>query len=256
MSVSWKKLAFVLLFGACMALISGPFVATASSPAFTLPTSAPSNEAEPLSKASTKKPVLAAASEQTHKPVQTPPRACIKAQIPRPAPVDLRGTGFVQRHEPAQYYPIYGHTLNQVRNQLRLCGPNGYVGYTSSRMNWTYEFTNNGAGICQIAKVSVGIRSIVQYPSWQDKQTAATAEQQQWQRMMHSLEVHERGHVQKSDAVAREFYAALTRVPSMACNKIADHVYTVVDTYNHKLRHVHIDYDHATNHGQTQGAFL
>lgn len=242
-----------LLFGICLALVANPFIATATSPIATARNDAVlvANESTgSATKETIDRPVLAKAAATTHKI-----NNCTKAQMIQPIPVKLRGSGLVEDHEAPQYYEVYGRSAAEVRRQIVRCAPGEYFAYTSSRLSWKYNFIAAQQG-CTITNVSVGIRTVVHYPRWSGVQDASATDQLAWQRMADSLILHESGHVQRSSVVAEEMYSALKRMPAISCDTIAAKTQAMVSSYNNKLKQTHIEYDHQTNHGETQGAVL
>lgn len=171
-------------------------------------------------------------------------------------PLPLNAPGLIESHEAPAHYDIYGRTIAEAKDQLHRCAPGTYFAYTSSRLNWKYEFALTSSGSCVITDVRVGIRTKIQYPRWMGAHQATLANQQTWQRMMNNLAAHEAGHVQRSSAVANQMYAALKNMPVTSCDVIAAKAQTIVASYNNKLKQTHTEYDHQTNHGQTQNAVL
>lgn len=253
----WQMIVMSLMLGVFLALA---FAAKVSSPASSLADPTPKSVSTikmPEQKQKTENQATKNSQTVTATDTNIPlPKACTKTQVSRPAGVELAGPGFVQSHETPKYYNVYGYSLDQVRSQLQSCAPNGYFAYTSYTMSWTYDFKQNSAGRCVVANVGVGIRTIVQYPSWQDADQSSGDVRLRWNRMMDSLVVHESGHVQRSTTTAKGLYDSLKTIPPMPCHTIAEKTKSVIAQYRQKLQQAHVHYDQETNHGQTQGAVL
>lgn len=255
-----RVMSLSLMLGTGLVLAAGPFTAKATSPVWPLVDTKdivaqeqkttrqmPVSEPQPQL---TQRPTTA---RTANKPLS---QSCTKAQPVQLPGLKLKSTGFVQQREPAEYYYVYGWSLDQVRAQLRTCAPDTYFAYTSSRLSWTYDFAFDDTGRCVIANVGVGVRTKIHYPAWKDVDQAPTRDQQSWRRMANSLVVHEAGHVQRSEAVGKRFYTALRSMPPTSCDTIAGKAQAIVAKHRQMMEHTHSDYDHQTNHGETQGAVL
>lgn len=201
---------------------------------------------------------VAGSAAQTFKPVDhnAPVKPCQKAQLIHAQSIPLNKAGLTRRNDAPRYYTVYGNSIEQIRAQLKACSPNGYFAATNYRMNWSYSTVSTASGKCRVADARVGIHTIVQYPNWQNSGSANASTISAWQRMMRSLVSHEEGHVSRSVQVARELQEALAAQTSVPCSHIDSVAQKLTQSYVQKLHSANSSYDHATNHGVTQGAVL
>lgn len=192
------------------------------------------------------------ASSAPSEPVQQ----CQKAGLVRPGAANLVSSGMNETTQPPVYYRVYGTTVDQIKSQLKSCAPGQHFALTSYYMNWFYDVKLNSSGNCMINQVKVGINTVSQYPSWQNNGKASKATENAWNRLMANLTTHEQGHAAKSIAVARELNASLLGIPAQSCDQIKNSIKLITDNYVQKLARVNSDYDHATDHGRTEGAVL
>ena len=123
-------------------------------------------------------------------------------------------------------------------------------------MSWVYKSQLLGENNCHIKDVRVGMHIIVQYPVWNKDQYTGAAIAGRWNSMIKNLIVHEQGHITRNVQIANELVAALNAMPSVPCEQFIQRAEAIIAQYVRALEASNSSYDHATNHGQTQGAIF
>ena len=93
----------------------------------------------------------------------------------------------------------------------------------------------------------ITVAETLELPTWTDKGTATTAEQQEWNRFSGALAAHENGHVAKDVAGFAGAHTAAKAARTVAKANAA------VDAIETKVTQANADYDTATDHGRNAG---
>jgi predicted secreted Zn-dependent protease len=152
-------------------------------------------------------------------------------------------------------YPVHGATADELRAQLRQCGPTSegttYDGLTKWYISWRFGFDSSNG--CRIAWSKVHVLVDVYLPKW-DEAPGSTLEPE-WNRYVTALRDHEMGHVQHGLDGANQAASAISNVaPAPTCGDLEASAnqagHAVLDTFRHEDQ----AYDDETDHGATQGA--
>ncbi len=130
--------------------------------------------------------------------------------------------------ETVQYYPVSGATLDELREELRRGGPNGFWGFTSWRIKWTVD--------CE-----VDLQIYITMPQLDLSSALPDHDRRRWRMMIEALYRHEQLHAEHGRQAASEIVETRCTVPHEVIRKWAD-------------RDRILDRD--TKHGRTQGVTL
>jgi predicted secreted Zn-dependent protease len=147
-------------------------------------------------------------------------------------------------------------TLQQALNATSPIRENGrvYYGHTQWWVSWTFHWHQQPSGRCAITNVSVEVKTRMQLP---ELLAAPAADRARFERFLPRLRLHEEGHRDHGLAAAAEVDRRLATLPEMAsCAQLEATAnaagQSVIDGYAARDR----QYDAATEHGKTQGAWL
>lgn len=187
---------------------------------------------------------------------RTEPNTCVRSIPAKPSRLVLSRDGLTQVVDAPRYYPIYGYTVDQIRDQLSACAPTDFPATTSYDLGWSYSTHGLGDGRCALTHIRVGMHVAVQYPEWLDYDSAGPAIRARWQQFATSLRRHEQHHVSENLQAARSLLSALRAVPAGTCRDVTATAAAITRSYRSQLDATHRALDADTNHGQTQGAWL
>lgn len=150
------------------------------------------------------------------------------------------------------YYDIRGTTLEALRREVAKKGPEGWWGMASTRMTYRITTRQTAAG-CAIDTVRASADSRVRLPRWVNRAEAPAAVQDQWDSMIRTLDLHERGHVQISLDGARELERSILDMSEEAsCELINAEAKKRHDAVAIRVRERQVTYDRETEHGRKQ----
>lgn len=169
--------------------------------------------------------------------------------------------GLHQVIEPTHWYRIYGYTPAEVEQQTAHCAPAsggdaGFAGETDYRLNWYYNYADNGSGACTLSNLKVGLHVQVALPLWQASSHDATGLASAWQRFISGLNTHEQGHVSLDQHYAATLLQDLQALPPSNCATIEQTVNATANRDVAALNSANDAYDARTNHGASQGAIM
>jgi hypothetical protein len=118
------------------------------------------------------------------------------------------------------------------------------------RDNSSYESPGDANG--RLTSVTVTANPTIELPSWSGYGQAATAEQQEWDRMLAALTQHEQEHHNVYLRVARNFRTMLRRMRGLD----QDRMQTEFQDFLGRVRDEQRAYDGRTRNGQNQGVQL
>jgi predicted secreted Zn-dependent protease len=186
-------------------------------------------------------------------PVQAAPSPVLEAlpvssaaPLPLPSPIgtiQIPGANMV-------YYTIYGSTETELRKQLDAKQPVGFDGYrgdstTSWDINWTWP--GHGKFICDLAGATVTLKVTVIFPRWNPPLNASPELVTKWTKYVEVLAFHEGHHVDSVNARYKTVETAIKGATCLTADAAARKALDPIYKYD-------IDYDAATNHGETEGA--
>jgi predicted secreted Zn-dependent protease len=150
------------------------------------------------------------------------------------------------------YYDIRGTTLPDLRREIQGKGPEGWWGMAHTRM--TYRLTTRPVEEgCAVDTVRATADAKVHLPRWANRHEGSRAAQDEWDSVIRTLDLHERGHVQLSLDGAKELERSLLAIPRAAsCDLInaeAKRRYEAVMSIVHRKQST---YDAETDHGRKQ----
>jgi predicted secreted Zn-dependent protease len=148
------------------------------------------------------------------------------------------------------YYAISGSSAWELRAQLDALGPVGYDGYQGdAATNWFihWSWPGYGSNTCDLSKAVVTYDIEVVFPRWVPPEDAPSDLVDRWSIYTTALAEHEKGHI---DNVVQNYQSVLDAIMSATCETAEAAAAAALGP----LRQFDIDYDAATNHGETQGA--
>ena len=99
------------------------------------------------------------------------------------------------RTSQTQLYDIAGSTAEELKDAMAQNGPHGYWAYTTWYVRWS-------------ASCEISVQINYTMPRWLDRDAAAPALRDAWDRMMKNLWRHERGHAEHGFKAASEIEAS------------------------------------------------
>jgi predicted secreted Zn-dependent protease len=157
------------------------------------------------------------------------------------------------------YYSINGSTATQLRQQMNQLGPidsnenRHYDATTKWYVRWSYRYSNTN-NRCKINSINVSTEVTYTLPKWNPPQTSS-ALNQQWNRYIKALQVHESGHKDHGIAAGNEVFTTLKNLPSASsCPTLEATANNTARSIIKKYNQLDINYDAVTQHGLTQGA--
>lgn len=200
------------------------------------------------------------------KPTQVIPvlPACTPDSYAGTAALDLSSSpaGLSQVVEATHYYQIYGYNAAQARQQITQCAPrlssgnDDFTGYTSYRLNWLYNYGDNGSGQCTLSNIKIGMHIGEVLPALQLSQYADSGFAAKWQAFVPALDTHEHGHIALDEQYASKILSDLQSFPASDCGTISQAATNLISSDIAVLDQANSTYDAQTNHGATQGALL
>jgi predicted secreted Zn-dependent protease len=158
------------------------------------------------------------------------------------------------------WYPITGHTLSDLRAQMRALGPRDgqttRAGYTRGYTYWHFTYTNDAAS-CLMRTVSVTVYDTVTLPLWTPPPRADPAVVAEWSRFVTMLGRHEEGHREISVDGARQIAQQLSALPPHAwCWDLEADANAQGHAILASAQQRQVQYDDETSHGLRRGTHL
>jgi len=133
------------------------------------------------------------------------------------------------RTSQTQLYDIAGSTAEELKDAMAQNGPHGYWAYTTWYVRWS-------------ASCEISVQINYTMPRWLDRDAAAPALREEWDRMMKNLWRHERGH-------AEHGFKAASEIEASHC---AGDPHRITDKWAEEDK----VFDEKTDHGARQGVRL
>jgi predicted secreted Zn-dependent protease len=157
-------------------------------------------------------------------------------------------------------YPVE-HTLgNSLLQNLNKASPirhEGHIfhGYTTWNVSWNYRWYEEANGRCAITSNTTTLHAEITLPELHP--TAPPEQQIEFKTYVTALEFHELGHVQYGRAAAQEIDRRIKDFPAQSsCRLLEQGIQKMAEQALEAARQKERDYDHKTQHGRTQGAWL
>lgn len=161
------------------------------------------------------------------------------------------------------FYDITGRTAKDLLTQMRSVGPadrgdgnQHFFAHTDWHVHWHYTYRRAGQ-TCAMASVSVDLDVQYIYPRWKNQNEGDAATRAKWAALMTGVQIHEPGHAQHGLDAARDIERTLASLPSQpTCDALGALANAWGDGIIRKYDQIDVEYDRATDHGRTQGAYL
>ena len=167
------------------------------------------------------------------------------------ADVEGRMTGRV----PAiQYYELYSRDWQGMRQEIDQKSRQGFHGFASWKVNYTYRWNRLADGQCAISGVVPTFEGEIRIPNWVPGPNVSAAQRDAWQRYFAALKVHEEGHI----AHGKQLASALAQLSGLRidCSAADTTIKQRADALLKQYQAADVEYDRTTNHGAAQGAVL
>ena len=189
------------------------------------------------------------------------PQDCSQVEIPSSSPLSFSvNDPGIKKNLGDHYYSIYAYTAEDLKNQVRSCGPkqdgSSYAGMATSMFSWIFRYQYTPTGACQITDVGVGINVDIYYPNWEIIGDVQPGLPEKWQAYMNALTTHEHGHKQRHYDTADRIFNSANGLTAATCEEAGNVVGAIVDNIIAENRADNIAYDEETGHGATQGAIM
>ena len=145
-----------------------------------------------------------------------------------------------------EYYEIHGITAKDIRkdmnqHRLRTEGFENHDANAICDINWR-------CGRSPIVTLDITF----QMPKWVDYSKGSRELQEEWQRFEKSTKIHEEGHRRIAEEYSRAVERRILAEGPMIAGKLDTDLNDILADCSRKQ----IEYDNATDHGKTQGAFF
>jgi predicted secreted Zn-dependent protease len=145
-----------------------------------------------------------------------------------------------------EYYEVHGVTAKDIakemeQHRLQAEGFQDYYANTIGDISWR-------CGRSPIVTLDITF----QMPKWVDYSKGSKELQDEWQRFEKSTKIHEEGHQRIAEEYARAVERRILAEGPMITGKLDTDLNDILADCSRKQ----IEYDNATDHGKTQGAFF
>lgn len=149
-----------------------------------------------------------------------------------------------------RWYDVRGHDVFSLRESLRLHAPVDENGErTLGRTQWSVTWTWKGGGEpCRVESAVVDLSLLVWMPRWTPETGADPELIERWRGYLAALALHERGHVGLVTAQVAQLDDILRAAPCADAEAVGALALNAIRALNS-------DYDVATQHGRSQGAW-
>ncbi len=155
---------------------------------------------------------------------------------------------------PVEHIP--GNSLLQNLNQASPIRHEGNIfhGYTTWNVQWQYRWYEESNGRCAITSNTISIQAEITLP---ELRSGPPDQQERFTTYVNALELHELGHVHFGRAAAQEIDRRIRDFPAMqSCGLLEQEIEKMAQQVLEAARQKEREYDHKTQHGRTQGAWL
>jgi predicted secreted Zn-dependent protease len=154
-----------------------------------------------------------------------------------------------------QHYSIKGTSSNELTQEIRTKGPDGWWGTAHTRI--TYQLTMREIrGECEVTGAQAFANSRVRLPLWVNRHEAPASVQSHFDTEFRSLDYHERGHVRISLDGAKELERSILSIPPQAtCDLVKAAARDRNRALQARVREQQVQYDMDTNHGLKESPY-
>lgn len=158
-------------------------------------------------------------------------------------------------------YSIVGNTARELLREMETKGPppafggKAYFARTEPYYTWNLEPISQGDK-CSVGLFDVSVEITYTVPYWEDQSRAGKRLSGYWDKFMDNLWVHEKGHGDIAVATAVDIAKIIKGTsPASGCAALFKNIDSSVADFLKRDRRQQ-EYDAATQHGKTQGAFF
>ncbi len=149
-----------------------------------------------------------------------------------------------------KHYTVSGASPADVRASMNKVRPKGFDAYTSWNIRWNYTY-RQANGRCAIASVTTRLAIAYTMPR---VETQNANLQKGFDAYLQKLRVHEDGHANIGQSVARKIDDGIAGLTAPACETLDQRANALGEKLVKEGAAADIDYDRVTDHGKTQGA--
>jgi len=162
----------------------------------------------------------------------------------------------IEESHDRQYYDIAGRTSDDLADVLIPRGWAGTIGETSTSLSIYTQFRVDDTS-CQLSDLTLHLAVNTTRPRWIDEERGSRRIRRQWARFLANLQTHEDGHAEIARRGAAIIGEQLSQTPPTPdCQTLSDNLDAMKESLWDRFRISHREYDTATEHGRTQGAYI
>ena len=150
-------------------------------------------------------------------------------------------------------YPIYGSTVQELRQQMDQHGPRDqmtqYNASTTWYVKWNYKLDETSTS-CRMAKTDIQVDILYYFPEWKNYPAAQPVLRNKWDLTMQQLRAHEREHGNNGKRAGVAIKNTLSQLPAMSnCQLLQSQVNKSTSRIIQHYHHADIELDARTAHG-------
>lgn len=150
-------------------------------------------------------------------------------------------------------YPIYGHSVQELRQQMDRNGPRDettqFNASTVWYIKWNYQF-HEAKDSCKVSQADIYVDIHYHFPEWKNYHAAEISLQNKWNLTMEQLRAHESEHGNNGKRAGMAIENALLTLPSMAnCQLLQSQIKINTDLIIQHYQHADLALDTRTRHG-------
>jgi len=159
-----------------------------------------------------------------------------------------------------EYYPVKVSKVSELPTTLNKASPitedgKKYHAYTRWNIEWRYRW-RVWENRCKVSTVSTRLTITYTLPKLINLTQNETIDQV-WNEWYPNLVAHEKNHATNAIKTSQDIEEAIMKVPeNRECEKLGKEVNKVAEKLMDELAQKNKEYDRATNHGKTEGAFI
>lgn len=155
-----------------------------------------------------------------------------------------------------QYSDIEGDSAQDIADWFSARQFGGTIGETMTNLSTYYRYEIRG-GQCVLTDITAYLTITQTMPRWVDEAEGSRRVRRQWNTFLTNLQTHEDGHVEIARRGAAIVLDRLSQTaPADNCDALGQALDAQSRNLWQRLQTSQRDYDRATEHGLTQGAFI